>query len=378
MAKSRLKVGKLALKAKLLDGLRDAILLVNDHLEVVDHNKAAQELLWDNADDPPLTEVIQDKQLLNVTRQVLKTRRPGSAEVSIPYPIGKTFEVTVTPLPHRERDKIWAMLTLHDVTETRRLERVRSDFVSNVSHELRSPLSSLMGFIETLQGPAKDKPEDRDRFLNIMADETRRMTRLVEDLLSLSRVETREHRQPEGRVRIGDLVDAAISRLNVRARKRDMTIDVVCTDPAIMVRGDEDQLNQLVENLLDNALKYGNRGTAVEVCIAAVDMGLENGTPTACLSVRDHGPGIDPHHLDRLTERFYRVDEGRSRAIGGTGLGLALVKHIINRHRGRLRIESTVNDGSTFTVLLPRIPKPNTPESVDRKSSHAETARARG
>lgn len=359
MAKSHLKVGRSALKAKILDGLRDAVLLVNEHGRVVDANLAARELLPAGVKEPALSDVIGDSRVQIITDRVLTSSRSGDTEISLPNPIGKTFEVSVTPLPHHEEpSKSWAMLTLHDVTEARRLEQIRADFVSNVSHELRSPLSSMIGFIETLQGPARDKPADRDRFLAIMADEARRMTRLVEDLLSLSRVESNEHRRPGGIVRLGDILRAVAGRLDSRAQQRNITIDITCPDAELVVHGDSDQLNQLVENLLDNALKYGNPGSTVTVELVALDKGLKNAKPVVRLSVRDQSPGIEAHHLDRLTERFYRVDAGRSRIVGGTGLGLAVVKHIVNRHRGTLSIQSKMDQGSQFTVLLPRAEMP--------------------
>jgi two-component system phosphate regulon sensor histidine kinase PhoR len=257
------------------------------------------------------------------------------------------------------------MLTLHDLTDLKRIERMRADFVANASHELRTPLAAVAGFIETLRGPARDDEEARDRFLAIMAEQAQRMSRLIADLLSLSRIELNEHTPPSERVDLGRLLITAAEVLRPLAQGRGMEIVLTIAPDLAAIVGQPDELAQLFQNLLDNALKYGREGTAVEVVaggIGPADLPLSAGSalkagPAVRVSVRDQGDGIAREHLPRLTERFYRADAARSRRMGGTGLGLAIVKHIVNRHRGLLTIDSVVGQGSTFTVWLPAVEK---------------------
>jgi two-component system phosphate regulon sensor histidine kinase PhoR len=220
-----------------------------------------------------------------------------------------------------------------------------------VSHELRTPLAALTGFIETLQGPARDDPAARERFLGIMRDQAWRMARLIDDLLSLSRIELRAHQRPDKPVDLVPIVHQVADGLQTLARDREVTIDVDAPSEPMMVLGDRDELIRLFENLVENGLKYGASGKRVEIKCDRVAAG--DGKPEARVAVRDYGPGIAAEHLPRLTERFYRVDVGESRAQGGTGLGLALVKHILNRHQGRLTIDSKAGEGATFAVRLP-------------------------
>lgn len=230
---------------------------------------------------------------------------------------------------------------------------MRSDFVANVSHELRTPLTALTGFIETLRGPARDDAEARDRFLGIMEVEGKRMNRLVADLLSLSRVEDMARIRPSDSVDIYAVLNSVRNALSQTAEARGVTLSIDAQlEPPVLLAGDLDQLAQVFTNLIENAIKYGRRDGAVVVSVSRMAMFPAFKGPAICVAVQDDGPGIPAHHLSRLTERFYRVDNHRSRELGGTGLGLAIVKHIINRHRGRLRIESEVGQGSTFSVLL--------------------------
>jgi two-component system, OmpR family, phosphate regulon sensor histidine kinase PhoR len=229
---------------------------------------------------------------------------------------------------------------------------MRADFVANASHELRTPLASLSGFIDTLQGPARDDPGARERFLQIMKGQARRMARLIDDLLSLSRIELNEHVHPETAVDVVPIVRQVVDSLQMLARERGVEVAVAAPPAPLTVLGDRDELVRVFENLVENALKYGASGKRVDIAVARSDAS-DTSRGEAVISVRDYGPGIAPEHLPRLTERFYRVDVGQSRAEGGTGLGLALVKHALNRHRGRLTIDSTLGAGATFTVRLP-------------------------
>jgi two-component system phosphate regulon sensor histidine kinase PhoR len=238
----------------------------------------------------------------------------------------------------------------------KRAEQMRADFIANASHELRTPLATLIGFIETLRGPARDDAEARERFLAIMHGQASRMARLVEDLMSLSRIELNEHMMPGDRVALSPLLRQIAETLELRAAERDMRIRLAVPPDLPDVLGDRDELAQVFQNLIDNAIKYGRAGTDIMVRAAAGSPPAResDGTQNAAVSVavRDQGEGIAREHLPRLTERFYRVDTARSREMGGTGLGLAIVKHILNHHRGFLEVESTPGVGSVFTVFL--------------------------
>ena len=242
-------------------------------------------------------------------------------------------------------------MTFNDLTPLRRVEEMRADFIANASHELRTPLAALLGFVETLQGPAKDDPVAREKFLGIMQGQATRMARLIDDLLSLSRIELNAHLQPGTPVDLAPIVRQVVDGLQTLARDRRVEIKVTSPPDAVMVLGDRDELIRALENLVENALKYGAAGKRVDVTLARGQ--TRGGTPEARVAVRDYGPGIAPEHLPRLTERFYRVDVSDSRAQGGTGLGLALVKHVLNRHGGRLTIESTPGAGAAFIMHLP-------------------------
>ena len=239
------------------------------------------------------------------------------------------------------------VVRLIDRTALQAAERMRVDFVANASHELRTPLATLIGFIETLEGPAAEDESARKRFLGIMRSEAQRMIRLVDDLMSLSRIESDKHRAPTEPVDLVPLVEEVRATLGRKLADggRRLVIDAAPSLPP--VAGDRDQLLQLFYNLINNAIKYGFSNTPITVRI------MPDGRSMLRLSVEDEGEGIAPEHLPRLTERFYRVDAGRSRSIGGTGLGLAIVKHIVERHRGQLSISSDTGVGTRVTALLP-------------------------
>jgi two-component system phosphate regulon sensor histidine kinase PhoR len=243
------------------------------------------------------------------------------------------------------------LLAFHDLTPLRRVEEMRADFVANASHELRTPLAALSGFIDTLKGPARDDPAARERFLAIMQVQADRMARLIDDLLSLSRIELSAHLRPDTQVDLGAIVRQVADSLQTLARDRDVEVKTIGAHSALQVPGDHDELIRVFENLVENALKYAASGKRVDIALAVAE--APDGRREARVAVRDRGPGIAPEHLPRLTERFYRVDVSESRAQGGTGLGLALVKHILNRHGGRLTIESVLGQGATFTAHLP-------------------------
>lgn len=245
------------------------------------------------------------------------------------------------------------LVTLRDISHIEDAEQQRRDFVANVSHEMRSPLTVLSGFIETLKGPAREDAAARDNFLEIMEREAQRMTRLVSDLLSLSRVESEERVRPRAPVSVSEVVRATLAALRPQIEEAGLAVDFTDLPDAADIPGDRDQLVQVFHNLVENAVKYGGHGGRIEIVIERVEAAPGLTSSALRVSVRDFGEGFDPIHIPRLTERFYRVDGHRSRAMGGTGLGLAIVKHIINRHRGRLSIRSARGEGSTFAVTLP-------------------------
>jgi two-component system phosphate regulon sensor histidine kinase PhoR len=266
------------------------------------------------------------------------------------------MELIVTPVPvptsFGGADKCMLM-TFHDQTPLRRVEEMRADFVANASHELRTPLAALSGFIDTLQGQAKDDPKARERFLGIMHNQATRMARLIDDLLSLSRVELSAHVRPDTLVDLLPIIFQVADGLEPLARERQVEVETNLPEAPVLIAGDREELLRLFENLIENALKYGASGG--RVIVSLTPGAAPDGTQEIRVLVRDFGPGIAPEHLPRLTERFYRVDVGDSRSQGGTGLGLSLVKHILNRHRGRLLIESVPKQGATFTACFPQV-----------------------
>ena len=245
------------------------------------------------------------------------------------------------------------LVTFEDVSFVEDASQMRRDFVANVSHELRTPLTSIMGFIETLRGPARNDPAAAERFLDIMQVEAERMNRLVGDLMSPNRVERDERVRPTETVVLGEVVDSTLRAMRHLAEDASVTFEPKIDKKPITVQGDADQLKQVVTNLIENAIKYGGAGERVTVIVTYDPHDPTLRGPAALIKVIDYGPGIDPVHLPRLTERFYRSDDHRSRALGGTGVGLAIVKHIVNRHRGRLRADSEQGQGARFTITLP-------------------------
>jgi two-component system phosphate regulon sensor histidine kinase PhoR len=338
-----------------LESLPDPVILLNRAREIIAVNRAARDVLGVGLLGRDLTHSLRHPDVLAVVETVLAGVPSFTEEISLPVPVARTFTLHAGSLPDTgDPTSARVVLVLHDETRAKRAEQSRADFVANASHELRSPLSALIGFIETLRGPAAGDAEARERFLGIMHDEAHRMARLVEDLMSLSRVEINEHVPPREGVDLEKVLNAVVAALAVRAEGREMSIRLECSDSLPMIAGDGDQLIQVFHNLVDNAVKYGRTGTSIRI-LAQEDKLPGGDMPGVSVAVIDEGDGIPSIHLPRITERFYRVDEGRSRKLGGTGLGLAIVKHIVNRHRGQIKIESEQGRGSTFTVFLPKV-----------------------
>ena len=262
-------------------------------------------------------------------------------------PVERTYRVSASSVGHATDLYV---LVFKDQSEARRIDRMRADFIANASHELRTPLASIAGFIETLRGPARNDAAARDQFLQIMQNQTGRMARLIDDLLSLSRLEMKPYLRPGTAVDLRQTIDSVIDSLAPLANENGIAIERDFTDGAISVPGDRDELFQVFENLLENACKYGQSGGRVTVSIAQAEDGQDPGIE---VTIRDYGPGIAEEHIPRITERFYRVDVENSRTQKGTGLGLSIVKHILTRHNARLSIKSEVGKGAAFTVHLP-------------------------
>ncbi|WP_051228606.1 ATP-binding protein [Pleomorphomonas oryzae] len=258
------------------------------------------------------------------------------------------------PRPEPRRRPDFVLLRFRDESEAIRLDRMRTDFIANASHELRTPLASLTGFIETLLGPARRDEANRERFLTIMLEQARRMSRLIDDLMSLSRLEMKAHVRPTEAVDLAEILPAVVDMLTPVAATRQAVVAMGEDLPMASIAGDRDELTQVFANLIENAVKYGRDGG--HITLSLTDEVGDDGRQGFRISVIDDGPGIAAEHLPRLTERFYRVDAARSREQRGTGLGLAIVKHIVNRHQGRLIIRSEVGVGTTVNVWLPRRP----------------------
>ena len=348
--------GAAVTQSRLLDLLPDPLLQLGPGRMVVAANRAAAEILGPGLAGRPLEAVLRDPKVLDLVGAVLDGTARGEAEFALTRPVARDFLVRVARLSERADDGTLAVLTLSELTERKRLEAMRVDFVANASHEIRTPLAALAGYIETLRGPAREDAAARERFLGIMAGQVERMTRLVADLLSLSRIELHEHAAPSDPVALAPLLARVAEGLAWKAEKREMRVALDVADDLPPVLGDAGEVEQVFQNLLDNAIKYGAPGTEVRVEArlgAEGPRGMARRGPAVAVAFSDRGPGIAREHLPRLTERFYRVDAARSRDMGGTGLGLAIVKHIVSRHRGHLAIESAPGQGSTFTVHLP-------------------------
>ena len=350
-----------------LEAVPLAVLVVDRRRDILWANDRARQLLGEVVAGRSLMGVLRHPPLIDALDQVMSgpaldanatpTGPQGGIE-GIETPVGRD-RLLIADLKRLDGER--TLIALKDASAERRLERLRSDFIANVSHELKTPISTLIGFIETLRGPAKGDLDAHERFLGIMQEQAGRMSRLVADLLSLSRIELNEHARPSGGVDLSEIVTRVANALSLRAAERNMKIELPM-GPMGRAVGDADELTQVFQNLIDNAIKYGRPGTAVTVSAARIAdpgevrarlPGLRRAKAMIAVAVADRGEGIAREHIPRLTERFYRVDAARSRDLGGTGLGLAIVKHVVNRHRGSLEIESVPGEGSVFTVYLP-------------------------
>ena len=340
-----------------IDAMPDPALALDALGNVVHHNASVVDLFPRIRIGQPMTSVIRSADLLNAVDQVQSSGSAIVVELLDRVPVQRRVSAIVTALHFEtaaDGDPV-LLITLRDITDQEKLAQMRADFIAHASHEMRTPLASLRGFVETLQGPARNDPAARDRFLGIMATQAARMTQLIDDLLSLSRIEMHVHVTPRGIVDLNEVVNFVAQSLEPVARSANVSLEIARLSEPAQVRGDREELVQVVQNLMQNAIKYGKSPGQVRVTIAREPLAT-NGTKRLSIAVTDNGPGIPPEHLPRLTERFYRVSAMASREKGGTGLGLAIVKNVVTRHRGELRIFSTVGEGSTFKVILDEMP----------------------
>lgn len=328
-----------------LDGVDMPIFVLNPDAEMIAQNQAAERVFGTLLSGLHVSTRWRSPGILDMIRETTETGAPNQIEHSERHPSERVYIVRVAQVdPQETSGQTYFLLSFRDISELRRLDRMRSDFVANASHELRTPLASLRGFIETMQGPARDDAKAKDRFLAIMLDQANRMSRLVDDLLSLSRLELKAHVPPDRKVELGPILGHVRDSLAPLASELGVEIRLDLPEEKIEVMGERDELVEVFENLIENACKYGQDGKVVEVALRKDVGGATE------VSVRDHGPGIPAEHVPRLTERFYRVNVEDSRSKKGTGLGLAIVKHILTRHRARLIVKSDLGDGSVFTV----------------------------
>ena len=344
-----------AVAREVFEGLPDPLLLAESSGRVTFANAAMRALIGINAERKQVSAVLRTPSVLQAMERTATTGEPASIEFILHVPVARHYQAYIARTG--DGDYLTAVL-LHDLTAVKRAEEARADFIANASHELRTPLAAVSGFIDTLRGHAKDDEAAREKFLGIMSVEASRMRRLIDDLLSLTRIELNEHVPPSGRVDVAGVVRDAAAALGPLAEADGVTVSVESAANLPPVVGERDELIQLFQNLIHNATKYGKPGGHVWIRIDASEpaAGRRGSADMISVTIRDDGEGIPREALPRLTERFYRVDVKRSRERGGTGLGLAIVKHIINRHQGRLQIESQPGEGSQFTVFLPAMP----------------------
>ncbi len=339
----------LDLPGNLIAAFPDPALLLDRTGAVIAANAHARDIFEADPRGRHISASIRAPAVLEAVKTVADGGGSAHVEYELRGPTPSLFDAFISKVAGGGAEGPAALVVLKDLTREQQIERMRADFVANASHELRTPLASLSGFIETLQGAARSDAKARDKFLGLMRGEAGRMKRLIDDLLSLSRIEMNERVRPAGTVDLAEVARHAAGMMAAMAKQEKCRIEVKIEGP-LRITGDRDELVQVVQNLVENAIKYGAPGKPIEIEGAQSAGHVE-------LSVVDHGPGIAAEHIPRLTERFYRISVQESRSRGGTGLGLAIVKHILNRHRGRLIVTSAPGRGSRFTVRLPVLDK---------------------
>ena len=349
--RKKAKQGSQSLRANALNGVPSAILLIDSNHKIIFANKMAKELLGDGIVDNDAFLYLRQSNFVTALDKVLTGGKKANDLIRYTTSQDRSFDVTVAAVtstePGKEKQR-QAMVFFYEVTSLLRTEQMRVDFVANASHELRTPLTSITGFIETLLGPAAEDKAAQDRFLGIMQREADRMIRLIDDLLSLSKIEMSRHLSPDSEIDLRNILQTTATTLSRKAAKRGIEFNLDISDDLNNVKADADQITQVLMNLVGNAAKYADQDTKVHISAHP-----SPNNRYMQVTIRDEGPGISPEHLGRLTERFYRVDTARSRKMGGTGLGLAIVKHILLRHSSQLDIKSTIGEGTSFSFKLP-------------------------
>lgn len=343
-----------------LDSLPDPIIVIDRAGNILGANLSARTSFGKNITNKNIDKLFRSNNFINAVSKVLN--KESKSENLIFYtdpPESQKLYAHIKQLPWLSKGKAVAVISIYDMTKSMKIEKMQSDFVANASHELRTPLSIISGFIETLQTSAKDDADARDKFLKIMAEQAEYMSSLIENLLSLSRIELNQDQQPTDKVEVLDIAEEVAQALSIKAAEREMKIRIFSDDNLPPVIGDKAQIKQVIQNLTDNAVKYGISGTDVTIRLknaekipASKSLKVSKGAAVA-ISVNNKGPKIEPEQLARLTERFYRMQEHKDLNIKGTGLGLAIAKHIIIRHRGNLTVNSNGYNGTTFTIYLP-------------------------
>ena len=357
----------------ILNKLEDAIIVLDSDQKIVFQNSHSIDLFENNYTGQNITNLIRSPIVLETLENVYKNKKTKIIEYNSEY--GQNLSPRSTNFYNVEisYEKNHLQLTntkdnyvilMKNITPLKNIEKVRSSFIANVSHELKTPLATVMGFLETIRGPAKDDKKSMSKFLGIMDKETIRMKRLIDDLLVVSKIESDEHIHPTKKVNLIKTLNNVIESLKEYALKKNIQIRTnYQLSENLSVLGNEDELVQVFTNIIDNSIKYGKINSSIDIKAEEVKEQVDQSEDKKLfpqlilkISVKDESDGIHAKHLSRLTERFYRVDAARSKEIGGTGLGLTIVKHILNKHRGHLDIKSEINQGSTFTVELPIAP----------------------
>lgn len=343
-----------------LDSLPDPIMMIDRAGNILGANLSARTLFGKNITDKNIEKIFDSNNFIEAVSKVLK--KESQSENLIFYvkkPINQKLYAHIKQLPWLSKGRAVAVISIYDLTKAMKIEKMQSDFVANASHELRTPLAIISGFIETLQTSAHDDEQARDNFLKIMKEQAEYMSALIENLLSLSRIELNQDQKPDGKANIGKLVSEVQSSLSIKASEREMNIKIRQESDLPEITADAHQVKQIIQNLTDNALKYGVSKTDVTITVYKVESippsksnKVAEGAAIA-IAINNKGPKISPENLARLTERFFRLQEHKDLNIKGTGLGLSIAKHIVLRHRGNLTVTSTAYNGTTFTIYLP-------------------------
>ena len=339
------------ISVSILDHIKDPIIVLNTSLNIEFQNKSAIDLFDNDQKGQHISLLVRDPIFLEYIEDVGDNEDNEGIEITFDSYIQKISKEPITFLFNVKKNRELVFLILKNITELKRMDLVKSSFISNVSHEMKTPLSSIIGFIETIKNSAQDDEAAKGKFINIIEKESLRMKRLLDDLMAFNRIETEEHIKPKDKINLNEVIQEIIINLENEANKKNILIKTEDTYD-LFVLGNYDNLLQVFANIIENSIKYANSDTEILINFAQKKSNNDL-NKFALVRIKDFGSGIEKSHISRLTERFYTVDQARSRSVGGTGLGLSIVKHILNRHSGKLIIESEVGKGSIFTVQIP-------------------------